>query len=202
MRDRRVAVLLVSLRSVEPKVWRRVRVPETIRLDRLHWVIQAAMGWEGQHEYQFEIGGRRFVVDPDSDTGEAEVTDVRKATLAKLKPRRGEVFQYTYDLGDWWEHDVVLEALDWEADGDGVGAAEFVCSEGAMACPPEDSGGAATYTAAVEHRDAGGNGKHPPDREAAEAVLDDDFDPRAFSPASATHVLRLMAAAGVFGEYA
>lgn len=37
--------LRVQLRDVKPTAWRRVVVPAAIRLDHLHRIIQAAMGW-------------------------------------------------------------------------------------------------------------------------------------------------------------
>lgn len=37
--------LHIELRGTKPKVWRRVLVPETITLAKLHLVIQAAFGW-------------------------------------------------------------------------------------------------------------------------------------------------------------
>jgi hypothetical protein len=44
-----IARLRIELDEVEPRVFRRVEVPVDIRLDRLHLVIQAAMGWENYH---------------------------------------------------------------------------------------------------------------------------------------------------------
>ncbi len=41
----------------KPPVWRRLLVPATIRLNRLHDIIQAAMGWEDYHLHAFEAGG-------------------------------------------------------------------------------------------------------------------------------------------------
>lgn len=38
-----IARLKITLEDVEPRVMRRIDVPLTIRLDRLHQVIQAAM---------------------------------------------------------------------------------------------------------------------------------------------------------------
>ena len=40
----RIALLKVTLDDVKPAVLRRLQVPLTIRLDRLHAVLQAAMG--------------------------------------------------------------------------------------------------------------------------------------------------------------
>jgi hypothetical protein len=39
-----IALLKITLDDVEPPVVRRMEVPLTIRLDRLHLAIQAAMG--------------------------------------------------------------------------------------------------------------------------------------------------------------
>jgi hypothetical protein len=41
----RVLQLRVSLEEVRPVVWRRVLVPGGVRLNRLHDMLQAAMGW-------------------------------------------------------------------------------------------------------------------------------------------------------------
>ena len=47
-----IARLKVTLDDVKPAVLRRVEVPLTIRLDRLHLVLQAAMGWTNSHLYE------------------------------------------------------------------------------------------------------------------------------------------------------
>jgi len=44
-----VVRLKITLDQVEPTVMRRVVVPFTIRLSRLHEVLQAAMGWTNSH---------------------------------------------------------------------------------------------------------------------------------------------------------
>ena len=45
----RMARLKVTLDEVKPVVQRRLDVPLAIRLDRLHLVLQAALGWENSH---------------------------------------------------------------------------------------------------------------------------------------------------------
>ncbi len=53
-----VLQLKVSLTGAsKPPVWRRLLVPATIRLNRLHDVIQAAMGWDDYHLHAFSVGG-------------------------------------------------------------------------------------------------------------------------------------------------
>ena len=43
----------IELRGTKPKVWRRVLVPQTITLLKLHLVIQAAFGWGHSHLHEF-----------------------------------------------------------------------------------------------------------------------------------------------------
>src|SRR5688500_20388842 len=65
-----IARLKVTLEDVEPAVMRRLEVPLRIRLDRLHLVLQAAMGWTDSHLYEFRAGGTGWgVPDPDFDDG-------------------------------------------------------------------------------------------------------------------------------------
>jgi pRiA4b ORF-3-like protein len=45
--------LQVVLDDVEPAVVRRIEVPLGIRLDRLHAVLQAALGWTSSHLWEF-----------------------------------------------------------------------------------------------------------------------------------------------------
>lgn len=44
----------VTLEYIESAVTRTLQVPSTIRFDRLHLTLQAAMGWTNSHLYMFE----------------------------------------------------------------------------------------------------------------------------------------------------
>jgi Plasmid pRiA4b ORF-3-like protein len=52
-----IARLKITLNDVEPPVLRRIEIPFAIRLDRLHEVLQAAMGWTNSHFYEIHVGG-------------------------------------------------------------------------------------------------------------------------------------------------
>ena len=54
----------MTLEDVEPAVLRRLDVPLGLRLDRLHFVLQAAMGWTDSHLHAFGAGGAEWGV-PD-----------------------------------------------------------------------------------------------------------------------------------------
>ena len=119
----------------DPPVWRRVLVPAGYTLDRVHAVIQAAMGWQNCHLHQFMIDDREYGA-PDPDEGH-QVSDERRFRLGNVV-KAGDRIEYTYDFGDGWEHEVAIEAAA-EAETDGVYPA---CTGVEGACPPEDSGGA------------------------------------------------------------
>ncbi len=130
--------LKITLAEVaDPPVWRRLLVPAAMGLDRLHQVIQAVMGWQDYHLHVFSDGQTEYGV-PDP---ELEFRDERAATLGGLLPHEGSLARYTYDFGDDWEHEIVLEK---EVAAE-PSVAYPVCVAGVGACPPEDCGGAWGY---------------------------------------------------------
>jgi len=47
--------LKISLLGISPMIWRRVLVPSSSTLHKLHGIFQVAMGWDGIHLFQFDI---------------------------------------------------------------------------------------------------------------------------------------------------
>ena len=131
--------LKVTLQGVRPPVWRRFTVRDDITLLKLHDLLQIIVGWTDYHLHQFVMGGTRFsgpefdLPPPQRDEGKVRLRDVLK------KP--GDRLVYEYDLGDRWEHAVVLElVLPHEPR-----ARYPVILDGKRACPPDDCGGAPGY---------------------------------------------------------
>ena len=63
-----IARVRVSLKEVEPEIWRRMDVPLGLSLQGLHDVIQAAVGWEHYHLFEFRIGGKLYgLPEPEED---------------------------------------------------------------------------------------------------------------------------------------
>jgi Plasmid pRiA4b ORF-3-like protein len=131
--------LEVTLEDVEPPVWRRIEVHSSITLAVLNTVIQQAMGWQGYHLHQFEIGDRVYGVD-DEEWG-PPVVDENRARLGDVATE-GTVFRYEYDFGDSWGHAVKVGGVIAPA----AGTTYPRCAAGERACPPEDCGGAWGYT--------------------------------------------------------
>lgn len=118
----------------DPSVWRRVLVPSAYPLDRVHLVIQAAMGWENYHLHAFRLGDESYAAaDPDDELGHRDESKFRLGDLAAGADR----IDYEYDFGDGWEHALVVEARVLAEDG----AVYPACVAGEGACPPEDCGG-------------------------------------------------------------
>ena len=72
--------LKIELLDVVPTVWRRLIVPETIKLPKLHRVFQAALGWTNSHLHEFVIDGARYS-EPDPDFDEELQHDERNIVL-------------------------------------------------------------------------------------------------------------------------
>lgn len=135
--------LKITLRGVsKPPVWRRVLVPVGVTLGELHDVIQLAMGWQDGHLHMFAAGGQEYGP-PGLDLDCASET---RARLADVLSRPGDRMLYTYDFGDGWEHEILLEDTTPAAAGSPYPA----CVAGKGACPPEDCGGAWGYASLKE----------------------------------------------------
>jgi len=135
----RFYLLKVRLLDIEPEIWRRFVVPADITLDRLHDVIQIVMGWHDYHLHDLMIGKKRYTEDPDCPEDGLEEGNYYLVDLIK---RKGQKFSYTYDFGDNWEHELVLEDSRYSSP-DLI--AEIQCLEGERACPPEDVGSVPGY---------------------------------------------------------
>ena len=132
--------LKVTLLGTDPPIWRRILVPADLILAKLHDVLQKAMGWENSHLYEFRAG-KQIYGRPNREMmslgfGPTTIND-RQVCLDEVLPRVRSKLIYTYDMGDSWEHSVVLEKS-LPADPN---MTYPVCTGGERACPPEDCGG-------------------------------------------------------------
>ncbi len=166
-----IARLKVVLDDVAPPVMRRLEIPLSLRLDRLHTVLQVAMGWTDSHLYEFRIKGIGFgIPDPYGGYGDGPL-DARKATLLDAVEDTGaKSFKYLYDFGDGWEHSIKIERIAPAVDG--LTYPRLIEATGR--CPPEDIGGRWGYQ---EAREALADPSHERHEEIAEWWDADDLDP-------------------------
>lgn len=164
-----VVQLSVTLDDVEPPVTRMLVVPLNIRLDRLHIVLQEAMGWTNSHLWEFRIRDIGYGL-PDPEYGYDNPIDARKATLkSALEDTGARKFTYLYDFGDGWEHSIKVGKI--MAAIPGVTFPMIVDAKGS--CPPEDCGGPWGYAEMLE---AYNDPEHEEHEEARE-WMPEDFDP-------------------------
>jgi hypothetical protein len=164
-----VVTLKITLKGLKPPVWRRLAVPGGIKLDRLSSVILATMGWRGGHLHSFGVDGRDY-----GDPGSLDdVADERKLTLGGIAASGVKNFEYTYDFGDSWEHQIVIEGSRPAAPGE----TRPVCVAGKRSCPPEDCGGVWGYMELLEIL---ADPNHPERAERLEWLGEEEFDPERF----------------------
>lgn len=134
--------LKIKLPGSVPLIWRRVLVPATITMSKLHRVFQIAMGWRDCHLHRFLIDGTYYSAPiPDTDWEDMGETDYRRLQLSQLVPASRLTFRYEYDFGDGWDHEILVEKILDEEPGKHYP----VCLDGKRACPPEDVGGLGGY---------------------------------------------------------
>jgi hypothetical protein len=181
----RVYQFKITLLDSRPPIWRRIQVKDCT-FDKLHEHIQTAMGWTNSHLHHFKINGRPFG-DPmlmEENFEEFGYQDSTTTKLSEILPRSGRrfPFEYEYDFGDSWEHEVLFEGY-LRAE---PGRRYPVCLEGERACPPEDCGGVWGYADFVEAiRDP----NHPDHGELLEWV-GRPFDPEEFDSVLATKEMK------------
>jgi hypothetical protein len=121
----------ITLKGIRPPIWRRFQVKDGISFAQLHQVIQDVMGWENYHLYAFQVG--RVSIEPSDGEG----LDAKREIVNKHITQEKQKALYTYDFGDDWEHELVLEKILEPV----AGEVYPICLAGKRNCPPEDSGG-------------------------------------------------------------
>jgi hypothetical protein len=169
--------LKVTLRNTKPPIWRRILMPTGMTLADLHLAIQATMGWRDSHLHAFDVGGEQYG-DPSAMD---DVANERRLTLNALVKAGVTRFAYTYDFGDDWEHDILIEKAPPASDAKVYPA----CVAGKRNGPPEDCGGPWGYANLLEML---ANPAHPEHEEQLE-WLGRAFDPEAFSVSEADAAL-------------
>ncbi len=145
----RVYQFKITLKDSYPPIWRRIQVKDGT-LDELHEYIQTAMGWTNSHLHHFKIGDQ-YYGDPDlmqENFDEYGYEDSTSTKISDILPKTGKPFrfEYGYDFGDSWSHEVLFEGRIRAQ----LGGRYPLCVEGARACPPEDVGGIWGYEESLE----------------------------------------------------
>lgn len=182
----RLVELRITIADIEPPIWRHVRVPDTYTLHQLHRVIQLLFGWLDYHLYLFEAGDRRF----EQPLEDAEYEDSTAVRLRELDLGTDARFTYTYDFGDNWVHEIIVQGA-YVPTGLGGDPPLPVLNGGERPGPPEDCGGPDRYAEMLRALRDPHHPEHEDYRDWA-----GDYDPERFDVRTARNNLTLAAAWG------
>lgn len=166
---RTVHKVKITLRGSTPPIWRRLEVSSSTTLQHLHRTIQEAFGWEGYHMWVFQTPTGEYGV-ADRELGHRSAVSTK---LHDVAPCGGDRIRYTYDFGDDWEHDLLVEDV-FPAE---PGMAYPRCLTGRRACPPEDCGGIWGYQELLEILTDPGHPEHGNRLEWLGLTSAHEFDP-------------------------
>jgi hypothetical protein len=136
-------LLEAEFESSSIPVRRSLRIPETMSLIDLHYVLQLAFGWSDAHLHSFLIAGIEYG-DPDS-IDEDETIEDEGIIMAEDLPELCSEFLYTYDFGDDWRIRLSIVETEDRAAVPEAEREQAVCLGGTGAAPPEDCGGVPGY---------------------------------------------------------
>lgn len=151
----KAAVLKIALQLPPHSIWRKLVVPLHTSFHELHQAIQIAFDWSDRHLYEFNVyegnpqnqeQPGKFLVNFVGDDWEYEEVladpDKQFARKVYLQDYLTNTISYIYDFGDYWEHDIKVEAII-----DSYDKNYPTCIEAEGLVPPEDIGGVPGYEA-------------------------------------------------------
>ncbi|HUJ42663.1 MAG TPA: plasmid pRiA4b ORF-3 family protein [Opitutaceae bacterium] len=135
----KVLVLRLTVAAIQPRIWRRLLVRETMWLSRLHEAVQVLFGWYDYQTHLFFLGDKRY--GNPMEQGSVVIEDDRDVTLADVRLAEQGRGAYDYLFADGWHVDIRLE----KTAAAEKGATYPRCVAGERAGPPEDCGGIEAY---------------------------------------------------------
>jgi len=165
--------LKIVLQNIDPPILRILQIKGNANLGKLHDYIQGTMGWTDSHLHEFRIKGKRYQAEQQmyDDIDSPDMYDEQEYRINKLL-QEGDSFEYIYDYGDCWEHNIFVEKILPPEEG----VHYPICTYGERTCPPEDCGGPWGYEELLEIL------KDPKHEEYEDRVewVGEDFEPEKF----------------------
>ena len=99
----------ILLLKISPAIWRRILVRSDSSVADFHYILQIVMGWEDIHLHQFVLHGKTYGIAQVGGISFSEDPSQLKLSDGHLRVR--ERFEYQYDFGDNWLHQIRLEQV-------------------------------------------------------------------------------------------
>ncbi len=179
-KSERVYHFKITLKGINPPVWRTIQVPETYTFWDLHVAVQDAMGWQDCHLHDFAVHNpqaqtkERIGIPDDDAEFDLDILPGWDHNISDYFSTKNSTATYVYDYGDNWEHAVKFEKIvprDKEKKYPR-------CIAGERACPPENCAGIYGYQQFLEAIMDPGHKSHEDFLQWAGA----DVEPERFSP--------------------
>jgi hypothetical protein len=145
--------LKISLSGIKPTIYRTIQIEEHRTFFELHAAVQIAFGWENSHMHIFEIGDDRIGMSEFDEFEDDHTIEERNIRLFQTGLNEKDKFEYIYDFGDHWVHEIQLTKI-----LESKKTFYPKCIKGAMNRPPEDCGGIHGFE---DFKEIMGNRKHP-----------------------------------------
>lgn len=178
-------VVRFEVESVEPPIWRVVRVPGHLSLEDFHRVVVLVMGWTGHHPHAFEISQRMGSRRSAPSGGDVRVFD-EGATIAGALAIAQDRLIYVHKAARDWRVRITRARGLWHGQTKSI-----ICLDGYLAGPRDDCDGPAAYSALLAAALRPGGMLTAAQR----ARVGPDFDPERFDRCAINRALAEVGAA-------
>lgn len=145
----RMLHLKITLDYPDYEISREIQLPYDYSFYGLHKVIQCCFNWQNYHLYDFSVYDNRELLFRIVSEDEEEYDDIPvmrdvECNVYEVLAKHLDV-QYTYDMGDYWEHKIELLEIVEEHEN-----VIPTCLKVTGKAPPEDCGGIGGYQELLE----------------------------------------------------
>jgi hypothetical protein len=88
----------ITLNGIEPEIWRKCIVDNSISLDELHNIIQIVIGWKNYHLYGFFIKGVEYMTSDDDLDLEQKAEYAKGMKLNKFGFQKRDKSKYIFNF--------------------------------------------------------------------------------------------------------
>lgn len=99
----------ISIRDVQPSIWRELQIDPEMKMDELHYIIQTAMLWFAELNYEFRFGDKTYGEPSEGDT---TTLDAMEVAIEDVFHKVGDSGLYLYADGKWTLEVTLVKTLE------------------------------------------------------------------------------------------
>ena len=137
-----IAILRIELEGIEPLIWRRIAVRTSMNSEGLTQRDPGCDGLAGLSLVGIRGRERKYgMLIPNDPEWNQRINNAATTKLSAVLAAGVKEINYIYDMGDNWQHRIIVEKL--KPADHGASYPQFLGGE--RRCPPEDCGGFPGY---------------------------------------------------------